>query len=90
MSCRPTDDYPWIQRYIDDLNVLDWFDLTEEESKYENEASEQRRQQQQEILASGGSVETLNQDTERSITLDDMFKAYNFKLYIEVDFLGRQ
>lgn len=92
ISMRPNDRYDWMHRYIDDLLVLPWFDLTDEISKWEEENAEAIRQQQQEILNAGGSVqdvEALNAK-EHSITLDDMFKSYEFKLYLQVDFLGRQ
>ena len=92
ISCRPKEDYPWMARYIDELQVLKWLDLTAEEQKYASEVQELYRQQQQEILNGGGSVENLIDPyaTEPSITLDDMFKDFTFKLYLEVDFLGRQ
>lgn len=90
VSCRPSDKYPWMYRYIDDLKVLQWLDLSEEEDKFKTEEQEYRRQQQQEILNNGGSVSDTSNQEDRSITLDDMFKQFTFKLYIQVDFLGRQ
>lgn len=92
VACRPDEDYPWLSRYIDDLNVLDWLDLTAEFEKYANEEDELRRQQGQEILNNGGTILdiTTEEDTNRALTLDDMFKQFTFNLYIEVDFLGRQ
>ena len=91
VSCRPTDEYPWMTRYIDDLNVLGWLDLSEEESLYLGELQELRRQQQQAALNGGESVEFYDPtQTRPSIKLDDMFKDFTFRLYLEVDFLGRQ
>lgn len=92
ISMRPNDRYDWMHRYIDDLLVLPWFDLTKEITLWEEENAEAIRQQQQDILNAGGSVsdfDALNQ-RDKSITLDDMFKSYTFKLYLQVDFLGRQ
>lgn len=91
VSCRPTDDYPWMSRYIDDLTVLNWLDLSEEEALYLGELQELRRQQQQALLNGGETVEFYDPTATRpSITLDDMFKDFTFRLYLEVDFLGRQ
>ena len=92
VSLRPDDRYDWMHRYIDDLLVLPWFDLTDEITKWEEENADAIRQQQQEILNNGGSVSDINDlvGEAKSITLDDMFKNYTFKLYLQVDFLGRQ
>ena len=59
---------------------------------WESENAEAIRQQQQEILNNGGSIENFDAlaGQIKSITLDDMFKDYRFKLYLQVDFLGRQ
>lgn len=92
IACRPDDRYSWMYRYIDDLQILQWFDLGPEYDLFETEDAESKRQQQQEILNNGGSVEDLAalEKVVKSITLDDMFKDYTFKLYLQVDFLGRQ
>ncbi len=92
ISMRPNDRYDWMYRYIDDLQVLPWFDLTEEQAMWEEENAEYIRQQQQEILNAGGTVEDIDGllGTVHSITLDDMFKNFTYKLYLQVDFLGRQ
>lgn len=92
IACRPDDRFSWMHRYIDDLQILKWFDLSDEFERFLSEDSEAKRQLQQEILNNGGSVEDLLQLEEviHSITLDDMFKDFTFKLYLQVDFLGRQ
>lgn len=92
ISMRPDDRYQWMHRYIDDLLVLPWFDLDAEKQLWEEENAEAIRQQQQEILNAGGTVADLEAFNQRvhSITLDDMFKSYTFKLYLQIDFLGRQ
>lgn len=78
IACRPDARFEWMWRYIDDLIIMPWFDLTEEESMYDKEMSEANRE-------NGMVVE----DEVRSITLEDMFADYTFKLYLQVDFLGR-
>ena len=92
IACRPDDRYEWMYRYIDDLQILNWFDLSKEKDMWESENAEAIRQQQQEILNNGGSIENFDAlaGQIKSITLDDMFKDYRFKLYLQVDFLGRQ
>lgn len=92
ISCRPTDDYPWMSRYMDQLNVLGWLDLKDEEAKFATELQDYYRQQNQQALNEGESVMQFVDPnaTRPSITLDDMFKDFTFKMYIQVDFLGRQ
>ncbi len=92
IACRPDDRYAWMHRYIDDLQILQWFDLGPEYELFETEDAEAKRKLQQEILNNGGTVEDLEalENAIKSITLDDMFKDYTFKLYLQVDFLGRQ
>lgn len=92
IACRPDDRFEWMYRYIDDLQILKWFDLAKEKEMWETENAEAIRQQQQEILNNGGSLENWEgtSGVVKSITLDDMFKNYTFKLYLQVDFLGRQ
>lgn len=95
ISMRPYgEEQSWTKRYIDELTVLDWYSeaMQEERQLWEEENQEAIRQQQQDILNAGGSVSDVNalNGKRHSLTLDDLFKNYTFRLYLQVDFLGRQ
>lgn len=90
ISCRPIDRYPWLARSIDGNRVLTWFDLTEESKAYESEVGnegidESKRFEAGVAVAPSGT--TLGESL--YITLADMFSSKNMRVYLNIDFLGR-
>ena len=93
MSCRPVGRFPWLSRTIDNELVLDWMDLTYEQSLYVDLLRSERREMTEAATEAGIPVADLELDgaqPEIPITLDQMFGDQDFKIYLVVDFLGRQ
>ncbi len=92
ISCRPIGRYPWMSRDIDNNLVIDWFNLDEEFKNFENMSDQQREEFLLELQAAGYNP-ILGDDGSISVkplTIEEMFKDFTFKLYLEVDFLGQQ
>lgn len=92
VSYRPTDEYVWVKRDIDDSRVLSWFDLGDEHQKYDQENATQNTNSSD--LASAAKEQAVAGDgsfvpKDHSITLAQMFQAKEVKAYLVVDFLGR-
>lgn len=85
VSYRPTDEYVWVQRDIDESRVLSWFDLKDETQKYNQENSVKTATNSTE----GGDSAEGSVSSKHSITLNQMFQEKEMKAYLVVDFLGR-
>lgn len=96
VSCRPVGEYPWFSRTIDGERALRWLDLTEEQTKYDVLQREERSKLAQAAMEAGipsalpESVIQQQEEEERPITLSKMFEEKTFKVYLVIDFLGRQ
>lgn len=91
VSCRPIDRYPWLTRTIDGTRVISWFDLEEEQTNYETYIKENDTADISEGTENGTLVTppgtTLSPAT--YITIDDMFASKTMRVYLQIDFLGR-
>ena len=96
VSCRPVGVYPWFSRGIDDNRALTWLNLDEEQTKYDTLQREERAQLSQAAMEAGipsalpDSIIQEQDEEERPITLSKMFEEKTFKVYLVIDFLGRQ
>lgn len=96
VSCRPIDKYPWVERNIDGVKVLKWFDLTKEEAYYKDKMSTERAQLNKAAMEAGLASSAADdyfqkeKDERDPITLDKIFADKTFKVYLVIDFLGRQ
>lgn len=91
ISCRPIDRYPWLARTIDGDKVLSWFDLTDEESSYEQYVQENDLPDESNRFEAG--IPVAPEGTEIAeidyITIGDMFADKTMRTYLQIDFLGR-
>lgn len=92
ISCRPIDRYPWLARTIDGERVLSWFDLTDETKAYEDHLAESELPDESNRFEAGVAVAPSGSELGESqyITLDDMFAAKTMRVYLQIDFLGRE
>ena len=93
VSCRPIGRFPWLSRTIDDQLVLEWMDLSHEEALYTDLLRSERREMTEAATEAGIPIADLALDgsqPEIPITLDQMFGDQDFKIYLVIDFLGRQ
>lgn len=93
ISLRSTDRYVWVERDIDNNQILQWIDLSLEESYYEKYMKDLENERQQAATEAGIAVaptESPEVKDELPITLATLFSDSQFKIYLEIDFLGRQ
>lgn len=96
VSCRPIGIYPWFVRTIDGTKVQNWMDLSEEEVKQQTADREQLAELSKAAQEAGipaalpQSVIDQKEKEESPITLEKMFEEKTYKVYLVIDFLGRQ
>lgn len=93
VSCRPTGRYAWVTRGIDEEKVLGWFDLEPEQElhdayvdKVQGSGANSYGQHVDLDKAEDKPVNVVEYD---AITVDKMFAEEPFRIFLEVDFLGR-
>lgn len=106
VSCRPIGRFPWFTRGIDNKDVLTWLELDAEVSFWDEVQREDRRRLSNAMSEAGiaasdidssGNLSSVLEDLgmeeeekEKPIDLEQMFAKKTFKVYLQIDFLGRQ
>lgn len=92
ISLRSTDRYVWVKRGVDNNQILTWIDLESEQTYYEQWLHNLEQEKQQAAAEAGIASPTPPPQTEPElpITLGTLFSDSEFKIYLEIDFLGRQ
>lgn len=106
VSCRPIGRFPWFERGIDGNNVLNWLELDAEVSLWDEVQREDRRKLSSAMAEAGiaasdidssgnlstilGDLGIVEEEEEKPIDLEQMFAEKTFKVYLQIDFLGRQ
>ena len=96
VSCRPLGIYPWFVRTIDGEQVQSWMDLSEEEVKQQLMEKEQLAELTKAAQEAGlpaalpESILAEQEEEDKPITLEKMFAEKTYKVYLVIDFLGRQ
>lgn len=89
VSLRQDEDYVWVSRDIDGELILDWFDLSEEQSYYDKFVQEKEAERQALANAAGVKLESTTAEERDPISLEVLWRDVPIKAYLEIDFLGR-
>lgn len=74
ISCRPDGHYPWFSRDVDGSKVISWFDISDQQSLYEQQQQELERETA-ELAAAAGIEVSVESELERLAKMVPQYDA---------------
>lgn len=90
VSLRQDEDFVWVSRDIDGKPILSWFNL-DSETAYWQSYYREKELEKKALAAAAGEVYNSPLDAEKEpISMQALWEETPMKIYLEIDFLGRE